>query len=133
MFKQLALLGLAWIGGSAALWADGSCHATGAEVAGVHRLGEVIGKDRLYLQDEPKECPARGGCAWRRKAYIVLGDRVDEEAVSGAFSCVTYHRYQLVAAPAYEEVGTTTGWVPSAAICVHPPLRKARSDPKPSL
>jgi hypothetical protein len=99
----------------------------------VNRLGEVVGKDRVYFQDEPKACPARGACPWRRKAYIVLGDRVEEEAVSGSFSCVTYRRYELVAMPVYEEVGSTTGWVPSASICLHPPLRQSRSEPKPVL
>src|SRR6201988_1828041 len=107
MVKHLFLFLVAWIVGCGTLWADGSCYATDASVTEVRRLGEAIGKDRIYFQDEPKECPARGACPWRRKAYIVLGDRVDEEAVSGAFSCVTYHRYKLIAAPVYEEVGIT--------------------------
>jgi hypothetical protein len=134
MRKSTALLVVALTALPATLRADGSCYSGDAAVTRVQRLGEVVGKaERVYFLEEPKACPAKGPCPWRRKAYIVLHDRVEEEAVSGAFSCVTYTRYQLVAKPVYEAVGSTTGWVPSEAICIHPPLRKSRSEPKPAL
>lgn len=73
--------------------------------------------------------------SWRRKAYVVNGDAVTEEAVSGAFSCVTYKRFESHEADQAIRilVGSTEGWVPSDRLCVHPPLRKTRADPPPVL
>jgi hypothetical protein len=133
--REMALCACAVVASaSTAAFAASDCESGSAPVQHVNRRGEVVkGKDRVYFQSEPRPCPDTGPCPWRLKAYVVAADRVDESAVSGEFSCVTYTRYALVATPVYEEVGHTTGWVPSADICLHPPLRKKRSDPAPAL
>jgi len=137
VLRKIAMLSGVLCAASAWAGSEDGCAKGSAEVQDVDRMGEVswVGPDqhsaRVYFQTEPKPCPAKGPCPWRRKAYIVSGDRVTEDAVSGAFSCVTYTAYRLVATPVYEKVGSTRGWVPSEAICLHAALRKKRSDPIP--
>lgn len=99
------------------------------------RLAEVTVPDgvRLHFQDEPRPCPARGPCAWRRQAYLVPHDRVAEEKTKGGFSYVTFVRYEQQAPASYDEVSWTSGWVPSKDLCLFRPLRKRRGDPRPPL
>ena len=113
------------------------CLRAAGPVSIVSRPAEVVigENERLRFQDEPRPCPTKGPCPWRRKAYVVNGDYVQEEAVSAGFSCVTYKRFESHEADRAIRVlvGTTDGWVPSDRLCVHPPLRKTRADPTPVL
>ena len=113
------------------------CQKASGPVSIVARPAEVVigENERLRFQDEPRPCPAKGPCPWRRRAYVVNGDYLQEEAVSAGFSCVTYKRFESHEADRAIRilVGTTEGWVPSDRLCVHPPSRKTRADPPPVL
>lgn len=45
---------------------------------------------RVHFQDQAKACPAKGGCGWRRKAYLTAGDVVLASAPRAGFRCVYY-------------------------------------------
>jgi hypothetical protein len=45
---------------------------------------------RVHFQDQARACPAKGGCGWKRKAYLTAGDVVLASAPRAGFRCVYY-------------------------------------------
>jgi hypothetical protein len=108
--------------------------AAAGATATEYRAQVVVARDqRLYFHDRPSPCPPSGPCAWRRKEYLVAGDRVQERATANGFSRVVHIRYEEAAPGVYREVDRSTGWVLSDGLCLYPPLRATRDEPIPVL
>ncbi len=81
--------------------------------------------DKLYFYEKPKQCPKSGSCPWKRKTYIIETEYVQEHAISGDFSCVTYTSTHGTGQFSGKKV---TGWVLSSGLCSPPLPRKSRAD-----
>jgi hypothetical protein len=67
---------------------------------------------KLYFQQEPKPCPAKGPCPWRRRGYLVDGNLVQAIEALDGLTCVFYRS---------RDCHESTGWVVSKNLEPAPP------------